>query len=286
MESLSEISSKYTERSSVAVRTPAEHLPEFLPKKQRKCDRGKKTLVLDLDETLVHSSFTPPRRGDRPPNLIINVKWDDGGRDYVFVKVRPYVYSFLAKMTKIYEVVIFTASILNYAQPLVRKLDKQNYGFQILSRRQCTLLNNWYYKDLSRLARDMKNVIIVDNSPQAYAWQPENGVPILSWFEDPRDNQLNRLVPVLERLAQVDDVREYIPKIIGRNSVNYYEAFKALKAPRETSPLDSILSSLSNFKKEAAAFFSGNKIEEESVEEPDSPEEVKKFRPPSSVSYL
>lgn len=62
----------------------------------------------------------------------------------------------------------------------------------------------------------MRNVIIVDNSPQAYAWQPENGVPILSWFEDPRDNQLNRLVPVLERLAQVDDVREYIPKIIGK----------------------------------------------------------------------
>ena len=130
----------------------------------------------------------------------------------------------------------------------------------------------------------MKNVIILDNSPQAYAWQPENGIPIISWFEDPRDNQLNRLVPVLERLAQVEDVREYIPKIVGRNSVNYYEALKVLKAPREESPLDSIFSSLSNFKKEAAAFFSGNKIEEEPEEEPDSPEEIKEFIPPSSVS--
>jgi TFIIF-interacting CTD phosphatase-like protein len=89
-------------------------------------------------------------------------------------------------MSKIFEVVIFTASIFNYAKPLVERIDKQKNGFQILSRRQCTLANNCYYKDLSRLGRDMRNVIMVDNSPQAFAWQPENGLPIISWFEDTR----------------------------------------------------------------------------------------------------
>lgn len=103
-------------------------------------------------------------------------------------------------MAKIYEVVIFTASILNYAEPLVARLDRKKHNFPILSRRQCTLMNGVYYKDLSRLGRNMKDVIILDNSPHAYAWQPNNGIPIISWFEDPRDNQLNKMIPVLQRL--------------------------------------------------------------------------------------
>ena len=113
----------------------------------------------------------------------------------------------------------------------------------------------------------MKNVIMVDNSPQAYSWQKENGIPIISWFGNTRDNQLNKLIPVLQRLAEVDDVREYIPKIIGAHSVNYYEAFKVLKAPRESSPLDSIFNTLTKFKRNAAAFFSGNPIQETSSDE-------------------
>lgn len=75
------------------------------------------------------------------------------------------------------------------------------------------------------------------------------------------------MIPVLERLAQVHDVRDYIPKISGKTTVSYYEAFRILKAPRETSPLDNILSSWSNLKKNAKAFFSGNAIDEESKEE-------------------
>jgi len=137
---LSEISSKYTERSSVAQRTPSDNLPDFLAE-QTKSMKGRKTLVLDLDETLVHSSFKPPRPGQRRPDLILNIEWDNGEKDYVFVNVRPNAFIFLVKMAKIYEVVIFTASIYNYALPLITRLDKRDIGFTILSRRQCTLIN-------------------------------------------------------------------------------------------------------------------------------------------------
>ena len=41
-----------------------------------------------------------------------------------------------------------------------------------------------YYKDLRKLNRDMSNIIIVDNNPDAYAFQPENALPILSWYDD------------------------------------------------------------------------------------------------------
>lgn len=97
-----------------------------------------KTLVLDLDETLVHSSFDKPLNYSQKSDLIVNVKWDDGLNDKVFVNVRPHVYKFLTEMSKIYEVVIFTASIINYALPLIKMLDKTNYGFKILSRMHCT----------------------------------------------------------------------------------------------------------------------------------------------------
>ena len=30
----------------------------------------------------------------------------------------------------------------------------------------------------------MSNIIIVDNNPDAYAFQPENALPILSWYDD------------------------------------------------------------------------------------------------------
>lgn len=108
---------------------------------------------------------------------------------------------------------------------------------------------------------------MVDNSPQAYSWQRENGIPIISWFGNKRDDELKKLIPVLIRLAQVDDVREVIPNIVGDNSVNYYQAFKILKAPRESSPFDNFFNTLTKLKREAAAFFSGNQLDNSICEE-------------------
>ena len=60
----------------------------------------------------------------------------------------------------------------------------------------------------------MKDVIIVDNSPNAYYFHPENAVPILSWYDDLDDRSLFELIPLLEALAQVDDVRAVIPLFV------------------------------------------------------------------------
>lgn len=47
----------------------------------------------------------------------------------------------------------------------------------------------------------MEDVIIIDNSPNSYQFQPENGIPILSWYEDPNDLELMRFIPALRLLA-------------------------------------------------------------------------------------
>lgn len=82
---------------------------------------GRKTLVLDLDETLVHSSFKAPKN----PDIVLPV--DIEGRICnVYVLVRPGCAKFLTEMSKYYEVVIFTASLSKYADPLMDILDENN----------------------------------------------------------------------------------------------------------------------------------------------------------------
>ena len=81
-------------------------------------DRGKKTLVLDLDETLVHSSFKPPEHAD----IVLPVEIE-GKICYVYVLVRPGALQFLEELSTYYELVIYTASLSKYAEPLMKILD-------------------------------------------------------------------------------------------------------------------------------------------------------------------
>ena len=72
----------------------------------------------------------------------------------------------------------------------------------------------------------MEDVIIIDNSPNSYQFQPENGLPILSWYEDPNDVELMRLVPALRLLSQIDDVRPVILQSTFENEFNIDLAIK------------------------------------------------------------
>jgi RNA polymerase II subunit A small phosphatase-like protein len=95
-------------------------LPLLAP--QKSDVRGRKTLVLDLDETLVHSSFKPPTGVEPPADIVLPV--DIEGRVCnVFVLARPGCVRFLNEMNKYYEVVIFTASLSKYADPLMDIID-------------------------------------------------------------------------------------------------------------------------------------------------------------------
>ena len=181
---------------------------------------GKKTLVLDLDETLVHSQFGA---FEVPSDVIIKINLDNEIHD-IHVLVRPGVKEFLEKISKRFEIVIFTASISKYASPLLDILDKNNYCSFRLYRENCTFLNSSFVKDLKKLGRNLKDVIIVDNSPMAYCLNNENGIPILTWFEDKTDRELYKICPVLEFLSLVPDVRDYIKKIVINNELSYNQA--------------------------------------------------------------
>ncbi|KAJ1565311.1 hypothetical protein HK405_012652 [Cladochytrium tenue] len=164
-------------------------------------DVGKKCLVLDLDETLVHSSFKPVSNAD----FIIPVEID-GTVHSVYVLKRPGVDEFLQRLGDQFEVVVFTASLSKYADPVLDMLDRSNVVKWRLFREACVQHKGNYVKDLSQLGRELKDIIILDNSPASYIFHPTNAVPISSWFNDPNDTELTDLIPFLEDLKLVDNV--------------------------------------------------------------------------------
>ena len=185
----------------------------FLPKRSS----HRKTLVLDLDETLVHSQFQP---FDVPCDVTLKIELEDELHD-IHVMVRPGVKEFLENMGKIYEIVIFTASVSKYADPLLDIIDKEKYCKFRLFREHCTPINTCYVKEIKKLGRDLKDVVIVDNSPMSYALNPENGLPILTWFEDKDDRELYNISSILEFLSFVPDVRNYIRQFVVNDEISY-----------------------------------------------------------------
>jgi len=203
----------------IAVKAP------YLPKQSFHTER--KTLVLDLDETLVHSTLQPNENTHL--RLPINA---DNELYYIYVSKRPGLDEFLKRVSQLYEVVIFTASLPKYANKLINTLDVNGYVSYRLFREHCKVYNNVFIKDLQMLGRRLESVIIVDNSPNAYLLQPENALPISTWVDDRSDKSLYELIPVLEKLVTLHDVRKGLSKIVNTENeaeVDYKKAARQLK---------------------------------------------------------
>jgi len=107
--------------------------------------------------------------------------------------------------------VVFTASLQPYGDPVIEKLDRGRGMFKArYFRDSCSFDPNRgiFMKDLTICEPDgdLAKVMILDNSPSAYELQPANAIPILSWFDNPFDNELLNLLPFLEALRHTEDV--------------------------------------------------------------------------------
>ncbi|KAL7211506.1 hypothetical protein ACSBR2_014383 [Camellia fascicularis] len=120
------------------------------------------TLVLDLDETLVHSTLEHCEDADFSFPVFFNMK-----EHTVYVKQRPYLQMFLGRVAEMFEIVVFTASQSIYAEQLLDILDPDR---KLISRRayreSCIFSDGSYTKDLTVLGVDLAKIAIIDNSPQ------------------------------------------------------------------------------------------------------------------------
>lgn len=123
------------------------------PLKSQKC----LTLALDLDETLVHCTLDPIEKYDISFPVTFN-----GVFYHVYVRKRPYLDYFLETVSKLFEVVVFTASQKVYADVLLDLLDpEKKYISHRLFREACLLVQGNYLKDLHVLGRDLTKVLIL-----------------------------------------------------------------------------------------------------------------------------
>ncbi|KAJ9603481.1 Nuclear envelope morphology protein 1 [Cladophialophora chaetospira] len=176
--------------ANVVPRSPTRHGPPL----------QQKTLILDLDETLIHSlakggrmssghmvevklnapvALSPPQPGQAVPVL--------GPQHPIlyYVHKRPHCDEFLRKIAKWYKLVIFTASVQEYADPVIDWLEQERKYFAGRYYRQhCTFRNGAYIKDLSSIEPDLSKAIILDNSPVSYI------------FHEGKQNPSIRLEPI------------------------------------------------------------------------------------------
>ena len=136
-----------------------------------------KTLVIDLDETLIHSLA---KGGRMSSGHMVEVKLSTavgfGGTTLgpqhpilYYVHKRPHCDDFLRKVCKWYNLVVFTASVQEYADPVIDWLEQERKYFSARYYRQhCTFRNGAYIKDLSSVEPDLSKVMILDNSPLSY----------------------------------------------------------------------------------------------------------------------
>ena len=116
---------------------------------------------------------------------------------------RPFCEELIYRVSEWFEVVLFTASIPEYAEPLFHRIDRHKVAAAYLYREHCTFHNGLYVKDLSLLGRSLSDIIIVDNSPLSSLFQPENAIPCSSWYEDKNDRELLHFLPILEKLSSI-----------------------------------------------------------------------------------
>ena len=200
-------------------------------------NNGKKILLLDLDETLIHADFSGELSNDK------NIKYDtiitfkdnetdieDNNEEYVEKRriklekledepkeykvgifLRPGAKQFLAEVSKYFEVGIFTASVKEYADAVINYLDpnKNIIKFRLYRNNCINVCDKIYVKDLRIIKGiDLKDIILIDNSMYSFAAQLTNGILINSFYNDKNDIELfNVLGYLLNYILKNNDVR-------------------------------------------------------------------------------
>ena len=165
------------------------------------------SLVLDLDETLIH--FKPGTNNEEG-----------------VVRIRPGVTEFLEEIGKFYELIIFTTGTQEYADLLIDAVEEDKIYFDHrLYREHATKIDNDIVKDLTKIGRPMDKIIIIDDNPKCLRLQKENGIVIKPFLgEDNYDKVLFSLIPILKNIAKEGgDLRigliKYKNKILNATSV-------------------------------------------------------------------
>ena len=154
------------------------------------------TLVLDIDETLVHFNQTK-------------------------FLLRPFSQNLLKTLSALFEIVSFTSAEESYGTAALRAVDPFGLIKFRLFRHHMVTNEGVLVKDLRVLGRDLKKVLIVDDRKTNFRLQPENGIKISPWTGDQNDDQLEKLLVLLVHVVKLcpNDLTEGLAKMMEDNDV-------------------------------------------------------------------
>lgn len=186
-------------------------------------NKGRLCVVLDMDETLIHSQFNSSneyrqeeerQEAKTKHDFQVNIGVGENGEDEVAsVYIRPGLAKFIEKGAMLFELVIFTAALPIYAKPVLDKIDPNGrFSFRLYRDSTVTYRGQPFVKDLNVLGRDMRRIVLLDNNPYAMLASPDNAMPILSFYDDPTDRELEKALALLTEMKNLDDIRPYLKK--------------------------------------------------------------------------
>eukprot|EP00656_Telonema_subtile_P003789 TRINITY_DN11714_c0_g1_i4.p1 TRINITY_DN11714_c0_g1~~TRINITY_DN11714_c0_g1_i4.p1 ORF type:complete len:264 (+),score=24.21 TRINITY_DN11714_c0_g1_i4:251-1042(+) len=199
--------------------------------------RSQLTVVLDMDETLVHSKLElrcpegntvrindPRQAEDRsksgeepevPHDFEFSIPLSpaaSNGELRVRVHKRPGLDAFLEEASSFCNLAVFTAGTEDYGKALLDLLDPCGRMSIRLYRDSCSMIDGLFLKDLNRVQRELSRTVLIDNSPVSMLLQPDNSILVSSFYTDRQDNALYKLLPILRDLHHMDDIRPYLVK--------------------------------------------------------------------------
>jgi Dullard-like phosphatase family protein len=217
-----EAEKKRLELGLIFVKKIQRQRPDFTTKPLRNFrSTGKVTLVIDIDETLLHCS----RNLHQKPDFNITTL----GVHTLSCIYRPRYAEFLASVSQMYDIIIWSAGTRNYVKYIVENHLQHAIGYlpEYLTRDHCTyttarpITDGIYVKELRILGLPLDRVIALDNSIPAYSYDLINLMPVISYYYGKKDNVLmGTVLPVLEKMQHSADVRGKLAEYIATGSVN------------------------------------------------------------------
>ncbi|CAD8054727.1 unnamed protein product [Paramecium primaurelia] len=187
-----------------------------------------KTIVFDLDETLIHCNSNLSIQGD----IILPITFPNNETIQASINIRPYAKQILKTLSKDFEIIIFTASHSCYANMVIDYLDpKKQWISHRLFREHCIQTREGaYIKDLRILGnRKLCDVLLVDNASYSFNKQIDNGIPIISYYNNKEDQELLHLQNYLLNFRSVKDVRDLNQKQLKLKQFLDYSDFDDLQ---------------------------------------------------------
>eukprot|EP00934_Nitzschia_sp_Nitz4_P007180 Nitzschia sp. Nitz4//scaffold252_size28738//6532//7503//NITZ4_008094-RA/size28738-processed-gene-0.25-mRNA-1//-1//CDS//3329544260//7170//frame0 len=187
-------------------------------------------VVLDMDECLLHTKFADgpgakyayqvkPSAASNGEAMVdtFNLCLSTGVQ--AKVHERPHLHDFLAKVSEKYETHLFTASMEVYAKAVTKVLDPHGTIFTHCWYRESCQFDNKvgaYVKHLDPIFGDrIRRTVLVDNNPLSFLPNPENGMLVSSFFNDPTDETLPAVLEFLDELDAAEDVRPVLDSRFG-----------------------------------------------------------------------